>query len=211
MAHSTATILEILCPRGAAKARRSAGSTNENQRKPAVVPTKPLAKRLAALEGWRHVSTPQGRQGAPLLEHCREPPGVRRADRAAARALPGRPTRRGRGGSSGRFRPAPDRCADAFATAAPPASTTASAPHGARRSRHSPRAGRPAARSRCSPRIVRRRYWIVMWWRSGSAACRCTGHGNGVAAGWRVIYGISLNWMISGRGACQRHGKEPAG
>jgi hypothetical protein len=43
------------------------------------------------------------------------------------------------------------------------------------------------------------------------AACGCTGHGNGVAAGWRAIYGISLNWMISGRSACQRHGKEPAG
>ena len=35
----------------------------------------------------------EGRQGAPLLEHRREPPGVRRADGAAARAVSGRDQR----------------------------------------------------------------------------------------------------------------------
>jgi hypothetical protein len=56
-----------------------------NRLKPAVVPTTSLAKRPAALKGWRHVSapqaSPQGRQGAPLLEHRREPPGARRSRR----------------------------------------------------------------------------------------------------------------------------------
>jgi hypothetical protein len=49
----------ILRPRGAAKAGRRAGSTDEIRLKPAAVPTKPLAKRPPALKGWRHVSAPQ--------------------------------------------------------------------------------------------------------------------------------------------------------
>ena len=71
--------------------------------------------------------------------------------------------------------------------------------------------GQASRQVACSPRIVRRCHWIAMWCRSGSAACGCTGPGNGVAVGWRAICGISFNWMISGRSACQRHGKEPVG
>ena len=52
------------------KSSEHAGPAGANRLKPAAVPTNPLAKRPAALEGWRHVSTPQaapqGRQGTPL-------------------------------------------------------------------------------------------------------------------------------------------------
>ena len=34
-----------------------------------------------------------------------------------------------------------------------------------------------------------------MWCMSGSAVCAYAGRGNGVAAGWRAICGISFNWM----------------
>ena len=58
------------------------------------MPTNPLAKRPAALKGWRYVfapqASPQGRQGARLLEQCAEPPGLWRPDGAAARAVSGR-------------------------------------------------------------------------------------------------------------------------
>ena len=37
-----------------------------------------------------------------------------------------------------------------------------------------------------------------MWCMSGSAVCAYAGRGNGVAAGWRAICGISFNWMSSG-------------
>jgi hypothetical protein len=40
---------------------------------------------------------------------------------------------------------------------------------------------------------------------------RLHGRGNVVAAGWRAICGNSFNWMRSGRRACQRRGKQPAG
>ena len=46
---------------------------------------------------------------------------------------------------------------------------------------------------------------------SGSAVCGCAGRGNGVAVGWRAIYGISLSWMISGRRAYRHHVREHAG
>ena len=105
--------------------------------------------------------------------------------------------------------PAGGRCSDTCCIWA--RSTTASAPHGARRSRRSTRAGRAANRSRCSPRIVRRRHWIAMWCMSGSAACGCAGRGNGAAAGWRAICGISFSWMSSGRRACRYRDRGHAG
>src|SRR3954466_9766186 len=58
-----------------------------------AVPTYPLAKCLPALKRCRHVpaprAAPQGRQAAPLLVHCREPPGLWRAHGAAPRAYLG--------------------------------------------------------------------------------------------------------------------------
>ena len=92
-----------------------------------------------------------------------------------------------------------------------------------RRSRRSMRAGRPANRSRCFLRIVRRRRWIAMSCMSGSVVCDFAAHDHGVAVGWRAIYGISFNWMGSGRSADRNdrglcgadltgpnHGKPPA-
>jgi hypothetical protein len=148
------------------------------------VPTNPLAKRPAALQGWRYVfapqASPQGRQGAPLLEHCAEPPDLWRPDGAAARAVSGRDQRQ-------------------------PACL-----HGARQSKRSTRGSRPAW-SRCSTRIARRHCWIAMWCTSGSTACGCAGPGNGADVGWRVICGSNLSWMSSGRRDCPRHDRASAG
>src|SRR5271165_2754174 len=72
---------------GAGKSLKIPASAHEKQRKPRAVPTKPLAKRRCGLKAWAYVSapqdTPERRQGAPLLEHCGEPPGVRRPYGAA--------------------------------------------------------------------------------------------------------------------------------
>ena len=105
--------------------------------------------------------------------------------------------------------PAGGRCSDTCFIWA--RSTTASAPHGVRRSRRSTRTGRAANRSHCSPRIVRRRHWIAMWCMSGSAVCAYAGRGNGVAAGWRAICGISFNWMSSGHHVCRYRDRGHAG
>jgi hypothetical protein len=61
------------------------------------------------------------------------------------------------------------------------------------------------------PRIVRRRCWAVMSCMSGSVVCASAVPGNGVGAGWRAIYGISFNWMSSGRHDCRYRGKGHAG
>ena len=132
------------------------------------------AIRRAALQGWRYViapqAAPQGRQGAPLLEQCRRTAGSPAAGSVKRHVL-----------LAGRASGKPIEL------------------HGAGRSRRSTRAGRPAGRSRCSPRIVRRRHWLAMWCRSGSAACGCAGPGNGADVGWRAICGSNLSWMSSGR------------
>jgi hypothetical protein len=51
-------------------------SVGEYRLKAVAVPTKALAKRPAALEGWHHVfapqASPQGRQGTPLLEQVED-------------------------------------------------------------------------------------------------------------------------------------------
>src|ERR1700751_1209531 len=69
---------------------------------PRAVPTYPLAKRPALLKPSLHVSAPQaapqGRQAAPHVEHRGDPPRVRRAHGAAARAVSGRDQRRPAGG-----------------------------------------------------------------------------------------------------------------
>jgi hypothetical protein len=64
-----------LCLPGAGKSLKIPASADEKQRKRRAVPTKSLAKRARALKAWGHVLTPQGspegRQGAPLLENRR--------------------------------------------------------------------------------------------------------------------------------------------
>jgi hypothetical protein len=92
-------------------------------------------------------------------------------------------------------------------------STTASAPRDARRPRRSMRAGRPANRSRCFPRIVRRRRWVAMWCRSGSVVCghRRATRGRSV---WRVRnprdWLDALSWKErleeTAGGTCSRRG-----
>ena len=50
-----------------------------------------------------------------------------------------------------------------------------------------------------------------MWCMSGSVVYDCAVHGNGVGAGWRAVYGISFNWMSSGRHDCQYRDRGHAG
>jgi hypothetical protein len=46
---------------------------------------------------------------------------------------------------------------------------------------------------------------------SGSVVCDFAAHDNGVAVGWRAIYGIGFNWMGSARHAGRHHGKGHTG
>ena len=43
------------------------------------------------------------------------------------------------------------------------------------------------------------------------AVCAYAGRGNGVAAGWRAICGISFNWMSSGHHVCRYRDRGHAG